>query len=107
MSERFLFLGLFQIFLSLDQHERCIVASERVKADNGYAGEPDHVATAVDDNDIYEWHTMKGAARTRHETINGWFKKWSILRNFFRHPLKCHANAFLAIAIINYYTSSN
>jgi hypothetical protein len=43
---------------------------------------------------------QKQMARARHETMNGRFKQWNILKAIFRHNIAKHGAAFRAIACI-------
>ena len=43
---------------------------------------------------------MQGRVRSRHETINGRFKVWGILREEYRHDIERHGEVFRAVAII-------
>ena len=70
---------------------------EFVKADNGYRGEPKCVRVAssfVSKKD----KRAKKKVRARHETINGRFKKYSILSTRFRHDRSKHQMCFYAVA---------
>jgi hypothetical protein len=72
---------------------------EMVEADQGYLGEPEFIRVRDD------WLTKrekkeKGRARCRHETVNGRFKNWGILKQEFRHDDKKHEWVFRTIAAI-------
>jgi len=43
---------------------------------------------------------MKSTARARHEAINGWFKRFGILTQTFRHDKYLHYEVFGAVANI-------
>ena len=43
---------------------------------------------------------MQGLVRARHETLNGRFKAWEILKQLYRHDIALHSYVFRAIAII-------
>ncbi len=75
---------------------------ERVVADGGYIGEaPGKVkcpCTRIDSSDD-RW--MQSNVRSRHETLNGRFKFWEILKQPFRHDIVMqHGAVFRAIAVI-------
>lgn len=74
---------------------------ERVVADDGYIGEaPMKVkcpGTCVDSpEDLAE----QSRVRSRHETLNGRFKCWEILKQVFRHNILDHGAVFRAIAVV-------
>ncbi len=70
-------------------------------ADNGYIGEaPNRVkcpGTGVDSPDDL---AMQSLVRSRHETLNGRFKCWKILKQTFRHEVALHGLVFWAISVI-------
>jgi len=43
---------------------------------------------------------VQGMVRSRHETLNGWFKFWEILKQPFRHNIVEHEEVFRAIAVV-------
>ncbi len=43
---------------------------------------------------------MQNRVRSRHESLNGRFKNWEILKVLYRHDLMEHGNVFRAIAVI-------
>jgi hypothetical protein len=74
-----------------------LAPGEMVEVDGGYGGplvrQPtDYVSKADKD--------AKDNARARHETINRYFKQWSILHDKFRHPLKRHKKVCKAVVAI-------
>ena len=42
----------------------------------------------------------ESVVRARHETVNGHFKKWHILRDIYRHDVSTHGRVFRAIVQI-------
>ena len=68
---------------------------EKVVADLGYRGEPNHIITPSGDRSEPE-----SKIRGRHETVNGRFKNWAILQRVFRHEVQKHQPAFGAVAVI-------
>ena len=73
---------------------------ERVEADNGYVGATDKIKCPNNPCNPVANEGMQSRARYRHETINGRFKTWQILKNTYRHDLSRHGEVFRAIAII-------
>lgn len=74
---------------------------ERVEADDGYIGEaPYHVKCPKCAANPEENRWMQGRVRARHETLNGRFKAWEILKQLYRHDIEHHGYVFRAIAII-------
>ena len=68
---------------------------EKVIADQGQRGEPDHIVTpSGDDDDVAK------AVRGRHETVNRRFKQWGILHRVLRHQVAKHQDCFFAVAVI-------
>ena len=57
---------------------------EMVEADQGYVGEADWIRAKEDYQTVKE-RREKGRIRNRHETCNGRFKCWGILKQEFRH----------------------
>ncbi len=70
---------------------------EKIIVDAGYKGH-DHIFERSGLRNVYG--SMKRSSRARHETINGRFKEFNILKNRFRHPLEKHGIVFGAIANI-------
>ena len=74
---------------------------ERVVADDGYIGEaPVRVKAPGLRLDSSEDRAMQSVVRSRHETLNGRFKFWEILKQPFRHDILEHGQIFRAIAVI-------
>ena len=69
-----------------------------IVADGGYSDDYEFFDTPTGIND--EEQRMKKVARARHETINGKFKTWAILKQSFRHDLNKHWKVFAAISNI-------
>jgi hypothetical protein len=63
---------------------------ERVEADNGYVGATDKIKFKCPDNPCNRVGNegMQSCARNCHETINGRFKSWGILRQTYRHDIR-------------------
>jgi len=74
---------------------------ERVVADDGYVGEaPQKVKCPATGLDSPEDCAEQSRVRSRHETLNGRFKCWEILRQTFRHDIMEHSAVFRAIAVV-------
>ena len=75
---------------------------ERVVADDGYIGEaPGKVKCPCTRIDSPDDRAMQSNVRSRHETLNGRFKFWEILKQPFRHDIITqHGIVFWAIAVI-------
>jgi hypothetical protein len=43
---------------------------------------------------------MQSRVRSRHETLNGRFKCWGILKQIYRHDVAKNGQVFRAIAVI-------
>ena len=80
---------------------------ERVEADNGYVGATDKIKCPDNPCNPAENEGMQSRARYRHETINGRFKSWGILRQTYRHDIRRHGEVFRAIAIMTQLAISN
>ena len=74
----------------LDRHERVI-------ADSGYRN-GGHFITPTGHNNLQEHE--HSVIRARHETVNGQFKNWNILKKVFRHNVRKHGPVFWAVANI-------
>ena len=83
-------LNIFRVGL-----KQMLTGGEKVIADLGYQGEPDHVVTPTGDIS-----GMANRVRGRHEHVNKRFKQWNILHRVFRHQVERHQPAFFAIAVI-------
>jgi hypothetical protein len=81
-----------------------LLPGEKVHADLGYLGEPNHIVapSQVDDNDLAskEARDIAASIRARHETVNKRFKQFEILKRVFRHDVQHHQPAFGACAVI-------
>ena len=74
---------------------------ERVEADDGYVGEaPRQVKCPKSAANPTENLGMQSRVRSRHETLNGRFKCWGILKQTYRHDVAKHGQVFRAIAVI-------
>jgi hypothetical protein len=74
---------------------------ERVEADDGYVGEaPRQVKCPKSAANPTENLGMQSRVRSRHETLNGRFKCWGILKQIYRHDVAKHGQVFRAIAVI-------
>ena len=80
---------------------------ERVEADNGYVGCADKVKCPDNPCNPVGNLGMQGRVRSRHETLNGRFKVWGILREEYRHDIERHGEVFRAIAIITQLAIDN
>jgi hypothetical protein len=49
---------------------------------------------------LKENRQMQGLVCARHETLNGRFKAWEILKQLYHHDIALHGYVFHAIAII-------
>jgi hypothetical protein len=68
---------------------------EKVLADAGFRGEPEHVVTPTGVRG-----DLGQQVRGRHETVNRRFKQFGVLHRVFRHELIKHQSAFTAVAVI-------
>ena len=70
-------------------------------ANDGYIGEAlarvKCPGTGVDSSND---RGVQGVVRSRHETLNGRFKFWEILKQPFRHNIVEHGEVFRAIAVV-------
>jgi hypothetical protein len=74
---------------------------ERVEANDGYVGEaPRQVKCPTCAANPTENLGMQSRVRSRHETLNGRFKCWGILKQIYRHDDAKHGQVFWAIAVI-------
>ena len=73
---------------------------EMVEADDGYRGQSNKIRTKHEAGVTLEQYRAKGAARARHETINGRFKIFDILTKPWRHDRNQHWFVVRAIAVI-------
>ena len=71
-------------------------------ADDRYVGEaPGKVKCPCTRIDLSDDRAMQSKVRSRHETLNGRFKFWEILKQPFRHDIVMqHGTVFRAIAVI-------
>ena len=69
---------------------------ECLLADSGYANSGGYTITPTGLNTIID--TMRAHVRVQHETLNGRFKQWGVLRDRYRHNLSKHGQYFRAIA---------
>ena len=67
-------------------------------ADGGYCDGHQYTVTPTGLRN-YDEH-MKTVARARHEAVNGWFKRFGILKQQFRHRKELHHLVFGAVANI-------
>jgi len=82
--------------------QACIGAlseGEKVEADNGYIGEGVYISTPNEFNPKDE-EKMKDLARSRHETVNGRNKIFSVLAKDFRHDTTFHSPCFRACCVV-------
>ena len=68
-----------------------------VEADAGYGGP--YVRKPTDYVSAADWKA-KTVARSRHESINGHFKRWSILKNRYCHDINEHYIVFQAVVVL-------
>ena len=85
--------GQFPDIKIFRQALRCLLEpNEKVIADKGYIGEPNHVVIDRDEmNSIY---------RARHETCNERFKQFNILKNVFCHNVGKHGIVFHSVVVL-------
>ena len=69
---------------------------EFLLADGGYYDGNNFTVTPTGLNEFID--LMRSQVRARHETCNGRFKKWGVLKNCYRHDLAKHGVCFRAIA---------
>jgi len=80
-------------------------AGERHIADGGYGDRHGPANTPTRRHEYVD--RMKAHARARHETVNGRFKSWGILKQQYRHPLVKHGRVMHSIAIITQIVIAN
>lgn len=73
-----------------------LLPGERVIADRGYGDE----RCSTPDTLTAEGRQLASEIRARHETVNGRFKKFRVLRDTFRHDRSKHSVCFHAVASI-------
>jgi hypothetical protein len=74
---------------------------ERVEADEGYIGEaPLKVKCPGCPSNPTDHQSLQKRVQGRHESVNGRFKNWEILKVMYRHDIMEHGNVFWAIAVI-------
>ena len=78
-----------------------LLAMEQYIVDGGYCkpSDPNPFARTPDGTNTFE-QMQYALGRSRHENINGWFKKWNCMRDEWRHERNKHSFAFRAVAII-------
>ena len=75
---------------------------EKVVADLGYRGEPQHIVTPSGELD-----DITKIVRGRHEAVNRRFKQWGILHRVFRHQVDKHQDCFFAVAVMTELSLEN
>ncbi|CAB9531504.1 unknown protein [Seminavis robusta] len=83
-----------------------LTAGEKVHADGGYPGEPDHIVMPADDISA-AFTKLAAQDRGWHETVNHRFKMFNILHRVFRHDVDKHQPAFMAVAVITQLALEN
>lgn len=75
---------------------------ERVEADDGYRGDPTTLRVPADvlTRQNEEADSMQKRVQGRHETVNARFKKFSILKERYRHDITQHGYVFRAVAVL-------
>lgn len=73
-------------------------ASEQVLCDKGYKGDL-KCCTPFKSKSKYHCKAMS-VARARHETVNRCLKRWSSLKQVFRHHREKHHIIFRAVAVL-------
>ena len=86
------------IFCNFLQHFLILLSAPRLMTDTGEALY--HVKCPKCAANPKENRRMQGLVRARHETLNGRFKAWEILKQLYRHDIALHSYVFRAIAII-------
>ena len=79
-----------------------LAAGEKVVADLGYRGEPNHIVTPSGEQD-----DITKSVRGRHETVNWQFKQWGVLHRVFRHQVSKHKDCFFAVAVMTELSLEN
>ena len=70
-------------------------------ADDGYIGEaPERVKCPGTGVDSSNDRGVQSVVRSRHETLNGRFKFWEILKQPFWHNIVEHGKVFWTIAVV-------
>lgn len=75
---------------------------ERVEADDGYRGDPTTLRVPADvlTRQNEEADKMQKKVQGRHETVNARMKKFSILKDRYRHDITQHGYVFRAVAVL-------
>lgn len=79
---------------------------EMVEGDKGYIGESDYIR-ARDDYSTVRERREKNRLRARHETCNGRFKCWGILKQECRHDIKKHEWAVRSVVVMTQLAINN
>lgn len=88
------------IMIFRDKLKGILDRGERVEADSGYGGEIMHIDLPHQARGSKVWKKKKVCVRARHETVNGRFKDWGILRKIYIHHLGKHHIVFHAVVVI-------
>ena len=89
-----------KIFRSAMKHQLSV--GEKVVADKGYRGEPNHIVTPTGERSEPEQRV-----RGRHGTVNRRFKQFGIMHRVFRHSVLKHQSAFGAVAVVTEVSIEN
>lgn len=78
---------------------------KKVIADKGYRGEEvrEAVFSTANSLDTAEVKEFKGRVRSRHESLNGYLKRYNCLATRFRHGIEKHKQAFDAVSVLVQY----
>lgn len=79
-----------------------LLPRELVEADAGYRGDA-KCSIPTNARNTAEYSKKKDA-RSRHETINGYLKKWGVLHRVYCHDLNNHGRCFMAVAVLTQLT---
>jgi len=73
---------------------------ERVEVDEGYIGEALKVKCPGCPSNPTNHQSFQKRVQGRHESLNGRFKNWEILKSMYSHDIMEHGNVFRAIAVV-------
>merc|ERR1711897_51428 len=71
---------------------------ECAEADNGYQGDEKIKTPTVAENRTQR--KQKSVVRGRHENVNSYLKKFSVLDSVFRHNVEMHESCFNSVAVL-------
>ena len=85
--------------------KRNLGGAEKVIADRGYRGDRKVITPYNHKLDVILKQMV--VERARHETLNGRFKNWNVLKNVYRHNLEKHNLVFRCVIVIEQISMQN